>query len=143
MTINKLFCLLFVFSLIAPGPLRPRNLSAGATNDPLSQKMLSGELGGVGVMITKKDNEPLRIVSTKPESPAEKAGIKAPCFIISVNGTNLVHASFTESRSIMLGPVGSAMTLELADLSMTKTNKYRLKRERMLFPDNKSDSTEK
>jgi len=104
--------------------------SNSATNKVLDSKILAGELGGIGLFVTERKNpgEPLIIYSLMPGSPAERTGIKTPCFLISVNGTNVVHISFTDSRSILLGPPGTSVTLELADSAMTQTNEFTAKR---------------
>jgi len=97
--------------------------------------MVAEEMGGIGLVIVDryKNNEPLRTANVYPGSPAEKAGIKPRGFLISVNGTNVVSMSFTQSMSIVRGPVGSYVTLELADLTMSQTNTFTVKRSKMIF----------
>jgi C-terminal processing protease CtpA/Prc len=48
-------------------------------------------------------------------SPADKVGIKPGLFLIAVNGTNVVSKSVVEVMSMVRGPVGEVVKLELAD----------------------------
>jgi C-terminal processing protease CtpA/Prc len=120
-------------------------LGGGRTNDPETSKILAGELGGIGVVVVdrRNDGEPLRISNVVAGSPAEKAGIKPPCFLLSVNGTNVVSMPIARSRSIMLGPVGTSMTIEVADVQMSHTNKFTAKRGRMVFSGRKTEIMDK
>jgi C-terminal processing protease CtpA/Prc len=97
--------------------------------------VLAGDLVGIGVVIVdkKRDGEPLRTGVVYPGSPADRAGIKPNWFLISVDGTNVVSMSLTQSMSIMRGPVGTLVTLELADSTRSQTNKFTVKRSRMVF----------
>jgi S1-C subfamily serine protease len=105
------------------------------TNDVETSKMLAGVLGGIGIVVVDRRiaSEPLRIQSVIPGSPAERAGIKPPCFLISIDGTNVVSLSSARSRSMMLGPVGTTVTLDLADSKMSQTNRFTAKRGKMVF----------
>jgi C-terminal processing protease CtpA/Prc len=97
--------------------------------------VLAGDLVGMGVVIVdkKKEGEPLRTGVVYPGSPAERAGIKSDWYLISVDGTNVVSMSLVQSMSIMRGPIGTSVALELADSTRSQTNKFTVKRERMVF----------
>jgi C-terminal processing protease CtpA/Prc len=101
----------------------------------LTLSVLAGDLVGIGVVIVdkKKDGEPLRTGVVYPGSPAERAGIKPNWYLISVDGTNVVSLSLTQSVSIVRGPIGTFVTLELADSKRSQTNKFTVKRMRMVF----------
>src|SRR5664279_484727 len=101
----------------------------------LTLSVLAGDLVGIGVVIVdkKKDGEPLRTGVVYPGSPAERAGIKPNWYLISVDGTNAVSMSLRQSMSVLRGPIGSSVTLELADSTRSQTNKYTVKRSRMIF----------
>jgi C-terminal processing protease CtpA/Prc len=88
------------------------------------------EMGSTGVWIVnrKAEGDPLRTGQVFPKSPAEKVGIKLNSYLISVNGTNVVKIPFKESIQVIRGPVGSTVTLELANPERTVTNKYTVKR---------------
>jgi C-terminal processing protease CtpA/Prc len=97
--------------------------------------VLAGDMVGIGVVIVdkKNDSEPLRTGVVYPGSPAERAGIKPNWYLISVDGTNVMDMSLRQSMSIMRGPIGTSVALELADSTMSQTNKYIVKRSRMIF----------
>jgi carboxyl-terminal processing protease len=99
--------------------------------------VFAGDFGGIGLVIMdrKRDGEPLRTGFVYPGSPAERAGIKPNGFLISVDGTNVVSMSLSQSVSFVRGPVGTAVTLELADSSMSHTNKFTVTRKRVVFSD--------
>jgi carboxyl-terminal processing protease len=93
------------------------------------------ELGGIGILLVdkRKGDEPYRIEKVYPGSPAERAGIKAEWFLISIDGTNVVSMPLAQSVSMLRGPVGAKVTLELADPAMSRTNKFTLRRARMVL----------
>jgi C-terminal processing protease CtpA/Prc len=97
--------------------------------------VLAADLVGIGVVIVdkKKEGEPLRTGVVYAGSPAERAGIKPNCYLISVDGTNVVNMSLTQSMSIVRGPIGTSVRLELADSTQSHTNKFTVKRMRMVF----------
>jgi len=99
--------------------------------------VFAGDFGGIGLVIMdrKRDGEPLRTGFVYPGSPAERAGIKPNGFLISVDGTNVVSMSLSQSVSFVRGPVDTAVTLELADSSMSHTNKFTVTRKRVVFSD--------
>lgn len=100
---------------------------------------LAGEFGGIGVTFLdrKISSEPLRTWIVLPNSPAERAGLKPQWYLISVDGTNVVSMSLTQAMSIVRGPVGTSVSLELADAAMVGTNKFTLKRERVVISKDK------
>jgi len=92
------------------------------------------DIGTPGVMILERMNkgEPLRIAGAVPRSPAAKAGVKRDCFLIAVNGTNVVSMQFTQALSMVHGTVGTFVTLDLADSTMRHTNRFTLKRGKLV-----------
>src|ERR1041384_2559820 len=101
----------------------------------LGFSVIAVELGGIGILLVdkKKGDEPYRIEKVYPGSPAERAGIKAEWFLISIDGTDVVRMPLAQSVSMLRGPVGAKVTLELADPAMSKTNKFTLRRARMVL----------
>jgi carboxyl-terminal processing protease len=95
------------------------------------------QTGGIGIAITTRqsDNEPLRVERVFPGSPAEVAGIKTNWFLISVDGTNVVSMSSMRCMSLVHGSVGTSVTLELADPTMSQTNEFIVKRADVKLPD--------
>jgi len=102
---------------------------------------LAEDLGGVGLIIVdrKAPSEPLRTGNVVVGGPAERAGITPDWFLISVDGTNTVNLSLAQSINIVRGPAGTTVTLELADPAMRQTNKFTLKRLRMVFKKDRVD----
>jgi C-terminal processing protease CtpA/Prc len=97
------------------------------------------EVGATGMWINDRNrpDEPLRTGMVWTNSPADKAGIKSGFLLIAVNGTNVVTKSAAEASSMVRGPVGAVVTLEIADPALTKTNKFTLKRGRAVIRDNR------
>ena len=93
--------------------------------------------GGIGIAITTRqsDNEPLRVAQVFPGSPAEMAGVQTNWFLISVDGTNVVSVSSMRCMRLVHGSVGTSVTLELADPTMSQTNKFIVKRADVKIPD--------
>ena len=98
--------------------------------------VLSEEIAGIGVDFTQKTNEPVKAFRVHPGSPAEKAGIKPGGFLISVDGTNVVSMSLTQAVKVVRGPIGTFVTIQLADTNRTQTNTFKMKRSRMVIVDN-------
>ena len=76
-------------------------------------------------------------------SPADRAGLTTNGFLISVDGTNVVSLSLTQSLSIVRGPVGTFVTLEIADSRMSATNKFTVKRSKMIISNSRIEFTDK
>ena len=105
----------------------------------------AADIAGVGVALIdrRSPNEPLRIGSIIPGSPAERAGIKPDSFLISVDGTNTVTASLSQGALLVRGPVGTSVTLELADAALRYTNKLTVKRGKIMISKDKVEVIEK
>lgn len=57
--------------------------------------------------------------------------------LISVDGTNLVNLSLKQAVMIVRGPVGTWVTIRLADANLAHTNTFRIKRSRIVIVDDK------
>jgi carboxyl-terminal processing protease len=101
--------------------------------------LLAEEMGGTGVWIAdrRSADEPLRTCQVWPGSPADKAGIKPGWFLISVDGTNVVRMPLTNAMSMVRGPVGKVVTLEIADPTRSQTNKFTVKRGKIVIENNR------
>ena len=96
------------------------------------------EPGSTGVWIVgrRTPDEPLRTGKVWPQSPADKAGIKPGCYLIAIDGTNVVHLPITNAVNLVRGPIGKIVTLEIADPARTKTNKFVVKRGKAVIQNN-------
>ena len=101
--------------------------------------LLAEEMGGTGVWIAdrRSPDEPLRTCQVWPKSPADRAGIKPGWFLISVDGTNVVKMPLTNAMSMVRGPVGKVVTLEIADPTRSQTNKFTVKRGKIVIENNR------
>lgn len=101
--------------------------------------LLAEEIGGTGAWIVDRSSadEPLRTGQVWPNSPADKAGIKPGWFLISIDGTNVVSMHMTNAVRMVRGPVGKPVTLEIADPTRSKTNKFVVKRGNVVIRDNR------
>lgn len=84
-----------------------------------SKEDLSGSFGGVGIELGFKDHT-LAVIAPLPDSPAEKAGVKAGDLILKVTDKSkqvdkaTEGISLPEAVSFIRGPKGSEVTLTLA-----------------------------
>ena len=85
--------------------------------------LMAEDLGGIGFLLIEKKNakEPYQIEKVYPGSPADRAGIKAKSYLISIDGTNVVSMPTAQSARMLRGPVGAKVTVELADPAMRET----------------------
>ena len=107
----------------------------------LAATILAADVGSIGLVIVDRSNakEPLRTGVVYAGSPAERAGIKPNGFLISVNGTNVVRMSGAEAASMVRGPVGTSVTVEIADSTLSHTNKITVIRKRAAFSGSGAD----
>lgn len=71
---------------------------------------LEGKFGGIGAMVTVKD-EQITIIAPIPGSPAAEAGIKAGDVILEIDGTSASGMSLAEAVLSIRGPKGTSVTL--------------------------------
>jgi len=76
----------------------------------LGLSSLEGKFGGIGAMVTVKD-EQVTIIAPIPGSPAAEAGIRAGDVILEVNGTSTSGMSLAEAVLSIRGPEGTPVTL--------------------------------
>jgi len=95
-----------------------------ATLDPFSNliwpgdvpeftKATQGEFSGIGVQILPEDNGDLRIVRPLPDSPAERAGIRAADVISKINGKSAKGITSDEAVKNITGPSGTMVNLTI------------------------------
>ena len=78
---------------------------------------------GVGLYVKRNpDTHKYEVRKIFPYSPAEKAGLITGLVLNRVNGSLVETRSIKELSTLLLGNVGSKVTLELIDLNGTSTN---------------------
>jgi carboxyl-terminal processing protease len=76
------------------------------------QSGLKGELEGIGARITVRDRRPT-IMHVMPDSPAQKAGLRAGDAILQVDGEAVENLSPQQLFNKVRGPAGTAVKLEV------------------------------
>jgi len=75
------------------------------------RKQMTGQFFGVGIQITKEVDEPLRVVTPLPSSPAYKAGVKAGDLIVAVNGRPTRKQTLDDLVKSIMGEKGTKVAL--------------------------------
>ncbi len=73
---------------------------------------LEGKFSGIGAEIGVKDGQ-LQVVAPLPDSPAERAGVRARDLILSIDGEESLAMPVEEAVSKIRGDKGTQVTLEL------------------------------
>lgn len=76
----------------------------------LHQSNLEGSFDGIGASVALRD-EKITVTAPIPESPAERAGIKAGDIILEIDGRSAEDLSLTEAVLYIRGPKGTTVTL--------------------------------
>ena len=82
----------------------------------IDKEDLSGEFQGIGAHVRMREDGMVQIISPIDGSPAEAAGIKAGDIVLSVNGTPLEGLSLLEAVTLIRGPEGTTVELEIRHL---------------------------
>ncbi len=81
---------------------------------PAESKMfkddIAGDFGGVGMEIGSKDKQ-IIVVSPLKNSPAERAGVRAGDFVLSINGTSTAGMTTDEAVKLIRGPKGTVVNI--------------------------------
>lgn len=97
-----------------------------------SMRDTEGKYGGLGMVITMKDNQ-LYVVKTMKSSPAEKAGILAGDSFVSVNGKDISGIHIEELANLLRGYPETKVTLTLLRTEEKRKRTYNLTREIILI----------
>lgn len=116
---------------VDPGKTGSKELIYGAINgmlqslnDPFTRFMtpqahkdmeteLSGSFGGLGIVITVKDDGRLVVVSPIEDTPAYRMGIKADDWITHIEGTSTQGITIQEAVNKLRGPKGTQVTITI------------------------------
>jgi carboxyl-terminal processing protease len=104
-----------------------------STNDPRSDgNPRAVEVVGIGTAL-RMDNRThrLRITSVLPGTPAAQAGLSAGLIIQKVDDVLVTGLPLQECVSLIRGPIGSIVRLELIDPEQEETNTVELTRQKL------------
>jgi len=76
----------------------------------LSLSGIEGKFNGIGAAVTRQDDR-IIIVAPFPDSPAEKAGIRANDELLEIDGNSVSEMSLVEAVLLVRGPRGTAVNL--------------------------------
>ncbi|MGL4980930.1 MAG: S41 family peptidase [Fusobacteriaceae bacterium] len=101
------------------------------TKDNMSdfREDIKGKYPGVGMIIQKKKDEPLLVVSPIEDTPAYKAGIKPKDKILSINDESTLSLTSDESAKKLKGEAGTKVKLKVYRESLKETKEIQLTRE--------------
>lgn len=133
------------------GPLDPKVLREGAirglaeaTEDQhtvyqnfeeaeRSRERIRGSFVGVGIRIEVRDDTPF-VLTPLPDSPAERAGIRANEFVVAVDGVATRGMSLAEFGRRVRGEEGTTVVLTMQPEGSEDTRDVRVERARVLVP---------
>ncbi|MFA5478543.1 MAG: S41 family peptidase [Candidatus Muiribacteriota bacterium] len=87
------------------------------------QEETSGTFGGVGIIITNKD-EYLMVVSPLEGTPAWRAGIQPGDIIFEIDGKSSAKMNTLDATKIIKGPVGTEVNLKILRKTGDGSDKY-------------------
>ncbi len=90
---------------------------------------IKGKYAGVGMVIQKKDNEPLVVVSPIEDTPAYKAGIKPKDKIIEIDGESTYNLTSNECVKKLKGEPGTEVKIKIYRESSKEAKEITLKRD--------------
>lgn len=98
-------------------------------------QQLSGKFVGIGISLQQDPNsKEIVIVSTIPDSPAQKAGIKPGDIITAVNGTSVVGKSLDDVTALIRGNAGTPVSITVKRPSTNQTLTFKLVRAEITVP---------
>ncbi len=96
-------------------------------------EMIEGAFGGVGMEIGEKDGF-LVVIAPLKNTPAERAGIRAGDFIVSIDEVPTDDLSVDDAVELIRGEPGTTVTLELLSEGDTDIRSVTVTREEIVIP---------
>lgn len=94
---------------------------------------LAGYFEGIGVQIgIKKDS--LTVIAPLPETPGEKAGIRAGDIIVKIDGKDSTDMTIEEAVTLIRGPKGTNVTLTVFRENLNDTKDITITRGTIIIP---------
>jgi carboxyl-terminal processing protease len=88
----------------------------------------TGEYGGLGIEIDSRDGW-ITVVSPLPDSPAERAGVRAGDRIVEVEGRSTQGWSTDEAVKVLRGPKGQPVNVRIARAGLDEPVAFRIVRD--------------
>jgi carboxyl-terminal processing protease len=92
-----------------------------------------GEFGGIGVTIQPHEKG-LLVLKVQPNGPAEEAGIRQGDVVVAVGAVPCKGLPMTELVSMIRGPVGEKVALDVERKGVAKALTFEVRRDRIEFP---------
>lgn len=108
--------------------LDPHSSYVSAEQMKREMEMNEGSFGGVGVEFGIV-RDTVRVISTRKDSPARKAGLEVGDAILSVGDTSVIGIDHSRIGAIMRGKVGTPVTLGVLREGATAPEQITLKRD--------------
>ena len=86
-----------------------------------------GEFGGLGIEIGMEAGV-VKVIAPIPDTPADKAGIKAGDYIVRIDGKQVQGKSLMEAVKLMRGPVNTNIKLTIRRKGNRKALEFNIKR---------------
>ena len=90
--------------------------------------LTSGQYGGVGIQIGKRDNV-ITVIAPTDDSPAKRAGIMAGDVLIKIDGKDTESMSMDDAAKLIRGKKGSSVVLTIERFNEEEPIDFTLTRE--------------
>jgi carboxyl-terminal processing protease len=95
---------------------------------------ITGDFGGIGAQLAADASGHVVIVAPLKNTPAEKAGLKAKDWIVTVDATSTEGMTVDQAVSMIRGPEGTTVTLGIMREGWTKPQDFKIVRANIQVP---------